>query len=200
MKDRPICYREKSKELRREYIEKRCSIPTEEKKKRDAQIVKYALNLASFRFSKVVLLYAPIRGEIDLMPFAREAIRCGKKIAFPRCNTADHTMTYHFVDDLSQLEAGAMNIPEPPADAPMYDPKTDTREAVCFIPALIYDEGGYRVGYGGGYYDRYLRSFGGSKIGVIYSDFIVKRVPRGRFDMKSDIMLTEKNVRIPHEG
>lgn len=200
MKDTPISYREKSKELRAQYIEKRRSVPSDLKTEMDAKITKSALNLASFLFSKVVLLYAPIRGEIDLLPFAREAMARGKKVAFPRCNTADHTMTYHFIDDLSELIPGAMNIPEPPADAPIYDPETDLREAVCFIPALIYDEGGYRVGYGGGYYDRYLRRFSGSKVGVVYSDFMVKRVPRGRFDVKCDIMLTEKNVRIPHEG
>lgn len=200
MKDRPISYREKSKELRAQYLEKRRSIPSDLKAEMDARICKSALNLASFRFSKVVLLYAPIKGEIDLMPFAREAMAKGKAVAFPRCNTADHTMTYHFVRDLDELVPGAMNIPEPREDAPIYDPESDLREAVCFIPALIYDEGGYRVGYGGGYYDRYLRRFSGSKVGVIYSDFIVKKVPRGRFDMKCDIMLTEKNVRIPHEG
>ena len=200
MNDRPISYKEKSKELRAQYIETRKSIPDDLKAEMDAKICKYAFNLASFRFSKVVLLYAPIRGEIDLMPLAREAIARGKKVAFPRCNTADHTMKYHFVSDLSELAAGAMNIPEPPESAPVYDPETDKSEATCFIPALIYDEGGYRVGYGGGYYDRYLRLFGGSKVGVVYSDFMVKRVPRGRFDVKCDIMLTEKNVRIPHEG
>ena len=200
MKDRPISYNEKSKELRAQYIEKRKAIPSDLKAEMDAKICKSALNLASFRFSKVVLLYAPIRGEIDLTSFAHEAMAKGKQVAFPRCNTADHTMTYHFVSDLSELALGAMNIPEPPEDAPLYDPKNDPREAVCFIPALIYDEGGYRVGYGGGYYDRYLRHFRGSKVGVVYSDFMVKRVPRGRFDVKCDIMLTEKNVRIPHEG
>ncbi len=200
MNDRPMCYREKSKELRASYIEMRSRIPLPEKEEMDARICQYALNLAGFRFSNVVLLYAPIKGEIDLTAFAKEALARGKKIAFPRCNTADHTMTYHFIDDLSLLSPGAMGIPEPPQDAPVYDPAADPREAVCFIPALIYDEGGYRVGYGGGYYDRYLRHFRGSKIGVVYSDFIEKKVPRGRFDIRADIMLTEKNVRIPHEG
>lgn len=193
-------YKEKSKALRSQYLKIRGDIPAEEKAEMDAAICRRACQLAGFRFAKIVLLYAPINSEIDILPIAREALKQGKQVAFPRSNTADHTMTYHFVQDLSELKSGALGIPEPSADAPVYDPVIDGRDAVCFVPALIYDVGGYRVGYGGGYYDRYLRAFKGSKVGLIYSDLIVKRVPRGRFDIKVDIMLTEKNVRLPNEG
>ena len=70
------------------------------------------------------------------------------------------------------------------------------KRQVCFVPGLVYDKAGYRLGYGKGFYDRYLSSFTGCTIGVVYSDYILPEVPRGRFDMSVDILLTEKGVKV----
>ena len=77
----------------------------------------------------------------------------------------------------------------------MYDPSKESGSAVCFVPGLLYDKAGFRLGYGKGFYDRYLSSFSGCKIGVIYSDYILPVVPRGRFDVSVDTLLTEKGVK-----
>ena len=192
-------FKEKTMALRREYREKRKAIDKNEKAKMDAAICKYAASLASFRFSDVILLYAPLEDEVDIMPIAHEAIRRGKKVAFPRCNTEDHTMEFYFChpDELISLAYGIL---EPSETCELYDRDSDTRSAVCFVPGLLYDYSGYRIGYGGGYYDRYLSAFSGTKIGVAYREFILPTIPRGRYDIKTDILLTEKNVRIPNEN
>ncbi len=187
------------KELRAQFREKRRALSPEEKAARDVAICKNAISMASFRFAEYVLLYAPTKYEVDVMPIAEAALAKGKKILFPRCDTLAHTMKYHFVSSVSELEDDAYGILAPPQSAPVYNTE-DKAPAVCIVPGLIYDRCGYRVGYGGGYYDRFLIDFKGCKAGVIYSDFIVQSVPRGRFDHKVDIMLTEKNVRIPLEG
>ncbi len=187
------------KELRASFREKRKELAEETKRYRDEAICKAAVDLASFRYAEYVLLYAPTKYEIDVMPIAEAALKKGKKVLFPRCDTVSHTMTYRFVSSLSELSPDAYGILAPSANAPVYD-TADKASAVCFIPGLIYDRSGYRVGYGGGYYDRFLADFSGCKAGVIYSDFIIQSVPRGRFDHKVDIMLTEKNVRIPLES
>ena len=70
-----------------------------------------------------------------------------------------------------------------------------TGGAVCFVPGLVYDRSGYRLGYGKGFYDRYLSAFTGGKIGVVYSDYVIGSVPRGRYDVTVDILLTEKGMR-----
>ena len=108
-------------------------------------------------------------------------------------------MVYREIKSLDELTPGAYDIPEPPADAPEYDPERDTGSAICFVPGLVYDKAGYRVGYGKGFYDRYLSSFAGCKIGVVYGDYILRQVPRGRFDVKVDILLCEKGVRMTSE-
>ena len=68
------------------------------------------------------------------------------------------------------------------------------------MPGLVYDKAGYRLGYGKGFYDRYLSHFSGCTLGVVYSDYILPTVPRGRFDVSVDILLTEKGVKMTGEN
>lgn len=195
--NRPINpVRERKNAIRAEYKERRRSMDTDIRKDRDRRICEYAVGLVSFRFAEYVLLYAATEDEIDVYDVARIALERGKKIAFPRCNKENHTMKYHIVESLDQLAPDSYGIREPAADLPVYDPETDTGSAICFVPGLVYDKAGYRLGYGKGFYDRFLSSFKGSSVGVVYSDFILPEVPRGRYDMRVDILLSEKGVRI----
>lgn len=182
-------------EIREVYKEKRKNMPVEERFKRDTAVCNAALSLVSFRYAEYVLLYAPTQEEIDVMPIARAALEKGKTVLFPRCDKKTHTMQYHAVKSLDELEIDSYGIAEPSPDAPLYDPQSPGA-AVCFVPGLVYDKAGYRLGYGKGFYDRYLSGFSGCTIGVVYSDYILTEVPRGRFDVTVDILLTEKGVRV----
>ena len=92
MKNHSLKIANLKKELRANYKQKRRELDPEEKKQRDDALCACAVNLASFRYADYILLYAPMKYEIDVMPIAYEALRRGKKILFPRCNTKDHTM------------------------------------------------------------------------------------------------------------
>ncbi len=188
--------RKQKDEIRAEYSQKRKSMDLNEKQRRDEAICRAAVSLVSFRYAEYVLLYAATSDEIDITPIAAEALARGKKIAFPRCDKETHTMKYHIVSSLDELKPDAYNISEPPADNPIYDPTSDMGSAVCFVPGLVYDKEGYRLGYGKGFYDRYLSGFSGCTIGVVYSDYILPAVPRGRYDVSADILLTEKGVKM----
>lgn len=179
--------------LREKYGELRRSLDPEIKAKRDAAICAAATSLVSFRHADTVLLFAPKADEIDIRAIAQEAWARGKEVAFPLCDPENRNMTYHIVSSFDELRPGTYGIMEPSPDSPIFD---ENRPAVCFIPALLFDAEGYRVGYGKGYYDRFLHRFTGSKIGLVYSDFLLSRVPRGRFDLSVDIMVTEKGVRV----
>ena len=185
-------------EIRARYKEKRDTMDPSLRASRDKSICKTAVNLASFRHAKYVLMYAPIDGEIDVNPIALEALSKGKKVAFPRCNRENHTMKYHIVSSLEELVEDSYGILEPSESAPVFDPKLSV-ESICFVPGLCYDKKGYRLGYGKGFYDRYLSAFKGCIIGVVYSDFILPSVPKGRFDISLGVLLTEKGVKITGE-
>lgn len=189
--------RKQKDEIRAEYSARRAAMDKAEKARRDGAITKAALSLVSFRYAEYVLLYAATDHEIDVSAIAEEALARGKKIAFPRCDKETHTMRYHIVSSLDELIPEAYGILEPPADNPVYDPEKDLGSAICFVPGLVYDKEGYRLGYGKGFYDRYLSGFSGSTVGVVYSDYILPAVPRGRFDVSVTILLTEKGVRMP---
>ncbi len=183
-------------DIREEYKTRRMEMPIEERHRRDEAICRVAESLVSFRYAEYVLLYAATEGEIDVNAIAELALEKGKKVCFPRCDKKTHTMTYHIVSSLDELKVDSYNILEPAEDAPMYEPERDTGAAVCFVPGLVYDKAGFRLGYGKGFYDRYLSAFSGCTIGVVYSDYILPVVPRGRFDVSVDILLTEKGVKI----
>ena len=187
-------------EIRAEYSAKRKSLDAETKRKLDEAICKNAVSMASFRYADTVLLYAETDDEISVKAIAEAALAKGKRIAFPRCNKEAHTMTYHFVSSLDELTPDSYGIREPSETAPVSDPSSDKSTVICFVPALDFDKAGYRLGYGKGFYDRYLTGFGGCSIGVVYSDAILKTVPRGRYDVSVDILLTEKGVKLTDEN
>jgi 5-formyltetrahydrofolate cyclo-ligase len=191
--------REEKDQLRARYKKLRAEMDGELKSSRDKRICRAAEGLISFRYADCVLMYCPSFGEIDIQPIALAALEKGKRVAYPRCDKSDCSMKYHFVESLDLLAPDAYGIPEPPVDAPVYNPDKDGT-AVCYVPGLAFDSAGYRLGYGKGYYDRFLSGFHGYSVGIVYSDYILKSVPRGRYDMKVDILLTEKGVRMTDEG
>lgn len=187
-------------EMRQVYREKRATIDRGEKERRDKKICAAAISLASYRYAECILMYAPTDEEIDIMPVAEDALSRGKKVAFPKCDPETHTMKYHIISSLDDLKKDHYGIREPSVELPVFDIADFSGTAVCFVPGLVYDSHGYRLGYGKGFYDRYLFGFKGNIIGVVYSDFMVPEVPRGRFDISIKIILTEKGVMVTGEN
>ncbi len=182
--------KEEKKALRAEYRRRRAELDIEAKKELDSEICRQIISLACFRFADTVLMYYPIKGEIDITPVALEALRRGKRVAYPVCMPDGETMTFRYVRDLSCLrEKGSYSIPEPEDSAPELE---DGRNALCIVPAFAFDRKGYRLGYGGGYYDRFLRGFEGTALGAIYEDFLTDALPRGYYDIAVDVIVTER--------
>lgn len=184
-------------EFRAEFRERRRALDADLRAKMDAKICETIMSLASFRYCDTLLIYSPTPDEINVNPVANEALRRGKKVAFP-ISHGKGIMTFHTVTSLDELESGKNGIKEPPKTNPVCDPHT--ANVLCIVPAFAFDPDGYRLGYGGGYYDRYLADFVGNKIGVAYSEFIVPHLPRGRFDIAVNLLVSEKEVRVTCEN
>lgn len=188
--------------IRAEYKKRRAALPENLKAAYDTKICTQFLASMTYRYAEILLLYAPMPGEIDILPIAKDALRHKKTVAFPRCHTESCEMTYHIVTSLDDLKPGAYHILEPDAALPIYHAEhpihEELRHAVCLVPGLTFDTEGYRIGYGKGYYDRYLPEFSGVRVGTIYTDFILPVLPRGRFDLSVDILVTEKGVQAVH--
>ena len=181
--------------IRSEFSARRDALSAEERAARSAKICECAKGLVSYKHAEIVLLYAPIKSEIDVFPLAFDALEKGKRVAFPRCNKEERTMKFHFISSADDFEIGAYGIREPKQELPTYEPENESGVVICFLPGLAFDAFGYRLGYGKGYYDKFLHTYRGSTIGVTYTELIAPSLPKGRFDISCNIMLTEKGVK-----
>lgn len=180
--------KEEKNALRAEYRRRRSELDRETKERLDAEICRQIISLACFRYADTVLTYFPIKGEIDLNPVAAEALRRGKRLAYP-VSMSDGVMVFRYVNDPTSLrQRGKYSIPEPGDDAPLFEGGENT---LCIVPAFAFDGDGYRLGYGGGYYDRFLKSFEGTSLGAVYGECLVDALPRGYYDMSVDVIVTE---------
>ena len=123
----PGTVKKEKDDLRRKYIAEREKLGDEEKARRDDAICTAAKGLVSFRYAEYVLLYASTEGEIDVDKIAEYAWEQGKKVAFPRCDVATHTMKYHVVGSLDELKPDSYGIREPAEDMPVLIVKRKTK-------------------------------------------------------------------------
>ena len=104
----------------------------------------------AYKNAKTIYGYMPYNQEVRTIPMMEQALKDGKRVAIPKCY--GDTMKFIFIDDLTQVEKGYANIPEPIADEPVADDTT----ALVLMPGLAFDPQGHRCGYGGGFYDKFL--------------------------------------------
>lgn len=178
-------------ELRRLLKDRRAAIDPERRRELDRAIVGRIAESDLFRNCSSLLLYAPIGSEINLLPLVRVARQAGIPVAFPRAHEQDCTMEFYTLTEDARLTPGAYGIPEPPEGAPLCVP--DDR-ALCIVPALSFDLFGYRLGYGKGYYDRFLSTFPGTAIGVCYEELLTDAIPTERFDLPVAAIVTEDRI------
>ena len=178
--------------LRVELRQRRAAIGGDYKKASDKKLIDSLLSLPQFKNAKTILTFFPVGSEPSILAIAEESLALGKQVAFPLCHPEGPYMTFHSVDSLAALTLGNYGIPEPAETLPTVSDFTD---ALCVVPALAFDRSGFRLGYGKGYYDRFLCSFGGISVGLVYDELLFEELPRDKYDEKVDIIITEKEVR-----
>ena len=140
------------KELRRMIREKKRAMTPEEIAARSEQLGILLTRSEAYQNAATIYGYLPYNQEVRTVPMLEQALRDGKRVAVPKCYGDE--MKFIFMDDLSLVEKGYAGIPEPIADGPVADDKT----ALVLMPGLAFDPEGHRVGYGGGFYDKFLEA------------------------------------------
>ncbi|MBQ8331611.1 MAG: 5-formyltetrahydrofolate cyclo-ligase [Clostridia bacterium] len=182
-------FRRDKKELRAHYRQIRKRISPQSRTLLNAALCSNLASLPCFREADTVLFYYPIHSEPNLLALAKHAQELGKRIAFPVSDEQTCTLTFRQVCCVESMRAGAYGIPEPTEADPLV---TDFTHALCIVPALAFDPFGYRLGYGKGYYDRFLSHFDGCSVGVLFSCCLDDRLPRDAHDRPVDRIVTEK--------
>ena len=175
--------------LRGILLQKRAEFSREQRKEMDRDIAMGITDFPLFKNASMLLIYAPLENEINLLPVAHVARKRGIPVAFPRCDKETNTMQFYILPEGQKLSPGAYGIPEPPENAPLCRPD---EHALCILPALSYDLAGNRIGYGKGYYDRYLATFPGVTVGTTYASILLKSVPTEAHDLPVDWLFTER--------
>lgn len=190
--------KDEKKVLRAQCTAIRNGISPAEKQEADKRIARLFTSLSSYRFASLVLLYSPIKSEIDVRPIMYAALDAGKRLALPLCEKEPGIMTFRLIDDPDMLVPGSYGVMEPPADAPVCGTELiRAKDAILAVPALAFDKKGFRLGYGGGYYDRFLAEFGGVSAGLVYRRLLFDRLPKGFYDRSVSLIISESGVTVP---
>lgn len=137
-----------------------------------------------YRAAKTVYGYLPYNQEVRTVPILQRALSDGKRVAVPKVYGDE--MRFIYISDLTRVEKGYSGIPEPIDDAPVADDKT----ALVLMPGLAFDYEGHRIGYGGGFYDRFLaQEPEHPTLALCYAFQILDKLETESFDIPVDRVL-----------
>lgn len=183
-------YRVKA-ELRQELDGRRKALPRAEWEAASEAAQRAMIGSAWWSAAKAVMLYQPIGRELGISLMVEAALASGKRLALPRCD-AKRVMHARLWDGtLESLVRSKFGILEPESSAPVIPP---TELDLLVIPGVGFDREGYRLGWGGGFYDRYLPQTAGVKVGIGFGVQVVEALPREAHDVRLDGVVTEAGL------
>lgn len=137
-------------ELRREIRTRKRAMTEAEIEERSAKLARLFFASEAYQKAKTIYGYLPYNQEVRTVPMLAQALKDGKKVAVPKVYGDE--MKFLYLDDLNAVAKGYAGIPEPIADEPVAQDET----ALVLMPGLAFDPQGHRIGYGGGFYDKFL--------------------------------------------
>ena len=162
---------------------------------KDNIIFEKLYNLDLYKKSDNIFVYINYKDEINTKKFINKALEEGKKIYVPKIYRDTRTMKAIFINSLDNLEKNSMGILEPKDDTLVIDKKDID---LIIVPGAVFDKSFNRIGYGGGYYDRYLEEIRekDNKIALAYDFQIIDEIEAEDHDIKMDYIITDKRILI----
>lgn len=205
---------ESKDEIRRRVFSLRDSMPMEEIRQKSAVIFKRVADLRQYHDAKVVLAYMDFKNEVMTVEFIKKCLSEGKRVALPKVDLPKGTkaddngrltdnaeaaakfkrvLTFYEINDVDRdTLPGYKGIIEP--DSPALKEMDPAAVDLAVIPGVAFDLGKNRIGYGAGYYDRFLHKLRGDclKVGVAFGLQLFDSIPAGKDDVPVDMVVTEK--------
>ena len=185
--------RELKKSLRAQSRRFRERLEPERKSELDRKIGARFASLKEYAGASVVYTYVSKPLEVDTLRLIEAAFADGKRVAVPRCLPETLKLEFYEIASAADLMPGCYGVLEPAPEK--CRPARESAGALCIVPGLSFDSQGYRLGYGKGYYDRFLADFSGVTVGLCYSGCTRWDLPHGYYDRPVDILVTEKYIR-----
>lgn len=172
------------KALRRQIKEKKRQMTLQQIETASTRLEELLVATEQYRQAKTVYGYLPYNQEVRTTPILERALREGKRVAVPKVYGDE--MKFIYLTDFTKLEENVWGIPEPVYDEPVADDPT----ALVLMPGLAFTKAGDRMGYGGGFYDKFLASQPNHPTVALCYDFqIVEKIPTDDYDIPVDLVL-----------
>lgn len=194
MKNHKIAIREK-------LLNRRLKLSQKEVENLSKKIIKKLKTEKEYKKAKTILLYHPIKNEVDTIPLFSDSFKeslkkpsknSPKKIfALPRICPKTNHIHLHQITDLHTLKTGKFNIKEP---TKLHKQIPRKKIDLVIVPGIAFDKKGYRIGFGKGYFDKLLKTLSAHKIALAYDFQIIENVPAESHDKKVEMIVTEKRI------
>lgn len=186
-------------DMRIQALTARDSLNPAYREEQSERIVEQLLQSELYRRANAILSYSSFRSEVGTEELNREILRQGKSLYLPKTYRHEKCIRFYAVEDLSRLKKGYQGIWEP-EDASSAEirygekPDADRGDVLMVMPGAAFDVDGYRMGYGGGYYDRYVSRHGEwfTSVFIAFQEQGVPVLPREECDRKPDFILTQE--------
>lgn len=180
---------ERKRQLRRELLVKRKALP--DKTAAGAAVTNRIQLLPEYRQAESIFIYVNKKDELETTRLIDISLKSGKTVNVPLC-VNETEISFYTIQSLTELRPGAFGLLEPnPAvsgQAAVYD------RAICLVPGLAFDKKGYRIGYGRGYYDRFLENTVMFSAGLCYEELLCEDLPIEPHDRHVDVVVTQAHT------
>ena len=181
-------------ELRKKFLALRSAQDESTLKKSSAIIIKNLYDREEYKKAQIIMIYVSYRGEVETHSLIKAALEDGKRVCVPLCDSKSPTMTAREIKSLAELKSGAYGILEPDDNSPVI-----AKSEIDFVvvPGCAFSKSGHRIGYGKGYYDRFLSDTSAVKCGLCYDFAFTDELPFEQTDIPLDMIITENNIYEP---
>jgi len=179
--------------IRKKILSLRDNMSDKDRTDYSKMITEIVLGLGEVCLARDILCFVGYKSEVQTIELIKELLRLGKNVYVPRVNGDD--MDFYRIDSLKDLKEGYKGIPEPTETCEDIYKGSDLEDVVMFMPGAVFDKDGSRIGYGKGFYDRYLAKYDiMMRIALCFSVQLLESIPSDAHDKKASVIVTEKGI------
>lgn len=177
----------RKKQLRKELLNRQSSLSPEYKKAASEKIAGRVFKNRDYLEADAIFIYSGMENEVDTSIIICDALKRGKRVAVPKVLSLRHMEAWR-INSVQDLEPGKYGILEPKERSEIIKPEAID---LVFVPCVSFNMEGYRLGYGGGFYDTFLPQGNFKKIIIAFHKMMQEDIPADKFDIKADGIITE---------
>lgn len=179
-------------EYRKETIEKLKSVPEYERERIESLLFTHLISTEAWNQAETIGITVSNDFEWDTSLIIQSSWEAGKRICSPKCQPKTREMHFYEYNDMDELEVVYFGLKEPKANEENFVHKNDID--LLIVPGILFDKKGYRIGFGGGFYDRFLTDFENTTLSLVSEIQLTDEVPNESFDIPVEYIITEKGL------